>query len=320
MPDEQEIEIDFNEAVAAAANGAESAKAEPKVEVVASDDKAISELKRQYDDLKKRDESRAKAIEAAERSAAEANANAQRASAEAEQVKTQIVSTELQSAIDRLGSAKSEADAAEREYTTAMEAQNWAEAAKAQRRLSKAEANQVAFERDKQYLESRQVVSEGRVEPQQRRAPADPFEAAISRLTPKSQAWLRDHPDCVTDDEMRAKAGAADAAARKRGLRADSDEYFQFAEEYLGYNQNAKSSEPTRRTMPAAPVSRESSSLPNNNTAKVKLSSGEVTAATDGTIQWNTGPNKGKPIGVNEMARRKALLEREGAYTKRLPS
>lgn len=334
MAEGQEIEVNLAETpelpltVPEAGKTAADSATEQTVKTAAEpapDDAAISELKRQYEELKKQDESRAKAVEAAQRTAAQAQIDAQRATAEAQQAKSQVVSSELQATIDKFNASKSEADAAEREHTAAMEAGNWAEAAKAQRRLSHAEANQVALERDKKWLESQDAArtTEGRVESTSSIQHADPFEAAISRLSPKAKGWLREHPDCVTDDEQRAKAQAADFAARKKGLAPDSDEYFKFAEEYLGYtqtqSQTQQNGQTRQRTMPAAPPSREPSSSPAAQSTKVRLTPGEVDRATDGSLVWNVGPNKGKPIGVNEMARRKALLEKEGAYTRRLP-
>lgn len=67
--------------------------------------------------------------------------------------------------------------------------------------------------------------------------------------------------------------------------------------------------------MPAAPPSRDPAASPGASKVSVNLSPNEVKSATDGTIVWNTGPNKGKPIGTQEMARRKALLQRDGKYS-----
>jgi hypothetical protein len=328
---EQEMEITIDPA-ATEGTVASGAAGAPATSVQPSDD-ALKELLRQHEEFRARDVVRDRDLETARRDAENARLAAQNAALEAEQAKTQVVSTELQAAIDKLAAAKSEADAAEREYVTAQEAGNWAEAAKAQRRLSRAEANQVAFEREKAYLENQRTVTvtEGRVEQRQQSQPqpavTDSFEATISRATPRSKEWLRAHPECVTDDEMRMKAWASHAAAVKKGLRPDSDEYFHFVEEYLGFadgenkqqHQTNGQDRGRQRTMPAAPPSREPSSSPTATSLKVKLSPGEVAHATDGTIVWNTGPNKGKPIGVQEMARRKAMLEKEGAYTRRLP-
>ena len=66
--------------------------------------------------------------------------------------------------------------------------------------------------------------------------------------------------------------------------------------------------------MPAAPPSRDAASTPGVGKVSVQLKPNEVKSATDGTIVWNSGPNKGKPIGTQEMARRKAILERDGKY------
>ena len=71
--------------------------------------------------------------------------------------------------------------------------------------------------------------------------------------------------------------------------------------------------------MPAAPVSR--ASVQSNGAAgeQVVLTRGEQLAATDGTHVWNYDDPSGKfkkndPIGIREMARRKAALTKQGAY------
>jgi hypothetical protein len=40
----------------------------------------------------------------------------------------------------------------------------------------------------------------------------------------------------------------------------------------------------------------------------VRLTKGEYQQAIDGTICWNSGPLKGKPIGPKEYARRKVAM------------
>ncbi len=72
--------------------------------------------------------------------------------------------------------------------------------------------------------------------------------------------------------------------------------------------------------MPAAPVSRETSPSGGQMTStKVTLTPGEVANATDGTIvhNWNDPGGKfkkGDPIGIQEMARRKAKMTADGVY------
>src|SRR5260370_373085 len=46
----------------------------------------------------------------------------------------------------------------------------------------------------------------------------------------------------------------------------------------------------------------------------VYLSEKEKKIATDGTLVWNYGPNKGKALGLQEMARRKAEMHKQGMY------
>ena len=68
--------------------------------------------------------------------------------------------------------------------------------------------------------------------------------------------------------------------------------------------------------MPSAPISRgDGGDISSGGPAVVKLSAGEARAATDGSIIWNAGPNKGEPIGVKEYARRKAIMMKQGQYS-----
>ena len=59
----------------------------------------------------------------------------------------------------------------------------------------------------------------------------------------------------------------------------------------------------------------------NGGATEVRLSAAEARSATDGTLVWNyedpTGKGrfkKGEPIGIQEMARRKAALTKDGRY------
>ena len=131
------------------------------------------------------------------------------------------------------------------------------------------------------------------VQPQQ---PADPFEARIAGLTDTTKKWLREHRECVTDEVKSAEAVAADAKARREGLRPDTPEYFAFVEEKLGYRQ-PKQAEPDGEeieegvivsdpkpvakaaTMTAAPVSRSGSGVNGSTPTQIRLSRAQVEMA-----------------------------------------
>lgn len=171
-------------------------------------DKAISELQRQYNELKQQDETRQRALDAARLSERDALARAHSATQETEQTKVQIAQTELSAVESGIAAAKAEADAAARSYQSALEAGDFAKATEEQRKLARAEASTFALEREKDSLATRRPpATEGRVQQpiQQQQQPADPFERALVGVAPKSQEWLRKHPECVTDGEARAK-------------------------------------------------------------------------------------------------------------------
>ncbi len=183
----------------------------------------------------------------------------------------------------------------------------------------------VRLEEGKADLEARKV--EPPKEPQRtQEPPADPFEAAIAQSAPKAQEWLRAHPEYVTNQKLSLKAAAAHNDALAEGLTANSDEYFDHCERFLGLKKDegngaAKPApQPRTRTMPAAPVSREGASMNGELTpSQVKLSPGEQRAAVDGSVTWSysdpkTGAIKGEPVGLKEYARRKMIMQKEGHY------
>lgn len=311
-PDEQEIEIKLDEPVAPTEIVIEPDKSEAE----AKPDPAFTELKRQHDELVAKDAERARAMEVQRRETQAARQQAERATQDADLARSQATSTELERTNDAIVAAQAAIDSAKRDYRTAQDAGDYDKAAEAQERIATEAARKVAMERDKVAIEARKPPQ--REVQQQERQPADPFEAALSRFTPTAQAWLREHPDVLTDPEQSAKATWVDIAARKAGHKPDTPEYFRYAEEQLGYTNGQQAEQKpatqTRRPMPSAPPSRDNDSSPIPQSTKVFLSEAELKAATDGTLIYNIGPNKGKPLGVKESARRKAILQSEGKY------
>jgi hypothetical protein len=97
-----------------------------------------------------------------------------------------------------------------------------------------------------------------------------PVEELARRLTPRSADWVRAHPECATNPRMFQKMIAAHNLAVADGLQADTDDYFAFVEQTVGYQPRraapeqqdddpmAYSAQVTSRrsSPPAAPVSR----------------------------------------------------------------
>jgi hypothetical protein len=113
-----------------------------------------------------------------------------------------------------------------------------------------------------------------------------------------------------------AKVTAAHFDALAEGLQQDTPEYFQHVERQIGLGGNSRRPGSERgavqRTADYDPS--KPSTHVRNGGKDVFLTKGERERATDGTLVWNYGPNKGKPLGIQEFARRKAEMVREGRF------
>jgi multidrug efflux pump subunit AcrA (membrane-fusion protein) len=262
--------------------------------------------------------------------ATQATQRARDAEREANEARTQVAASQRTTVESGIAAAKAEADAAEESYKAAFEAGNAAEMAKAQRRMSRAEADLALLEQAKGDLaepQQRQTTQRTEAPPQRQ---TDPIEDFINSRTIPSQNWLRSHRDYLTDERKSLKLTAADADARGEGLKADSPEYFAHVERFLGMKKAAEpepkpgngADTPSQRrpTAPVAPVTPSGGGMSGESNT-VRLTKAEAEAATDGTHQWNyddpTGKGrfkKGDAIGIQEMARRKLTMTRQGRY------
>jgi hypothetical protein len=119
----------------------------------------------------------------------------------------------------------------------------------------------------------------------------DPVEAVASRLSPKSAAWVRAHPEYATDQRMLNKMISAHNIVVDDGIPVDSDAYFAEIESILRVrpreapvdhaDPGAQAAQVTQRRQspPAAPVSR----APTNNNGQrpntVRLTAQQVEMA-----------------------------------------
>lgn len=219
-----------------------------------------------------------------------------------------------------LSAAQTEAETAEREYKLAFESGDGAAMAQAQRRMSRAEARMERLGEAKAELEAAQPevarATERQPEPQPVHS-ADPVEAYVANRSPQTAAWLRAHPDYVTDQKKNAKLTAAHYDAAAQGYEPDTPDYFKHVEQFTGITKapaattdRAPQTRQRRPSVPAAPVSNAGGNG-NGGGAEVTLTRGQRDAAVDGTHVWNYDDpsgkgkfKKGDPIGVQEFARR----------------
>lgn len=314
--DETTIDIDAHDA-AAAKKAAESGKTaaavtdpEPTVVVdpelsAKTGDKQVLTPEVGVDKLKKQLEEEKAARIAAESRAREA-ANGE-ATARGETQKTQL--DLIKGAIEQ---TTQQLDVLETQYADAMTAQDFKAAGKVQREMSTRAAKLAQLEAGKTHLENAPKPAP--------RAPVDPVEAFVAQLSAPSAAWVRAHPEFVTDPQKNRQMIAAHELAIARGNKADTDSYFKSIEKTLDMGPVAQlpahvddpESDPRadaaqaiggRQAPAAAPVSRSGNGAGGRPNV-VKLSAEEVEMAK------NMFPESKDP--TLEYARNKAALRKEG--------
>jgi hypothetical protein len=182
--------------------------------------------------------------------------------------------------------AKSNINAAQNALTVAAQRGDWDTHAKALAALSENTSQIQTLERAKADVER---APEPTAQQYQRPA-ADNFEQQISGFPPKTQSWLRQHKDDIYLNP--ARAGLAESAAmlaERKGIQVESEEYFQFIDEQMGYKSvtidpkpNGGSGVPPvqrQAQTPAAPPARTTFGAPAGKSRRVQLSQDQRRAA-----------------------------------------
>lgn len=286
----------------------------------------VEDLKQQLEALKAGQAAEKAAAEAARAEAARHAADAKEANERAQKANADLSESNVSAIDSAIAAARAQADGFEKEQQAAFEAGDFAKASKMGREMAKAEATIGRLEEGKANLEVRRTEApKAERQPQRESVPADPFEAAISGTGDLTKRWLRDHREYVTDPLKSAEASVAHQKAIRAGFAVDTQGYLDYCEDALGLKEAPVEPRPARTerkasVMPGAPVSREGTpSGGQTSPTKVKLTAGEAQRATDGTLVHNfDDPNgkfkKGQVIGIQEMARRKLIMQAEGRY------
>lgn len=288
-----------------------SSKSEP---IQDERERALLDLKKQYEHQKR--------VAEAEREARkQAEYFAQQQAQQVGYARTEVQDSNLKIILNAIDATEQAAANAEFEYAQAMAAGNHAIAAKAQRAMAQAEAHLLQLQNGRQRLEETlQDPTEGAVyAPQvpsfEPMIPQDPVEMHASQLSQRSAQWLRAHPDAV--DKI-GKLTRAHQDALEDGIIPDSDDYFAFIESRLGYDSAApqaqsRQSEPqpapvNRRSLASAPVSSAAtvSSRSSGNGNSMILSSEEVEFAL------LAEPELPRDKAIESYARNKAHLIKNG--------
>jgi hypothetical protein len=142
----------------------------------------------------------------------------------------------------------------------------------------------------------------------------DPVEAFAARLSPRSANWIRQHPQCVTDQRLNMKMIGFHNVAVAEGYEPDSDDYFEFIEQRLGIRQPVKqkveAEEEQVMSAAAAPKTKRSSPppAPSSSVSSGNTRSSKVVRLTD--EQQEIARMSG--LTNEEYARNLVNLRREG--------
>lgn len=314
MPDDDEIIVTIDPALDmdTSIEGADKTKTQERP------DEPIADLKAQFATLQ------TTAATATQR-ATSAESEAQRATRERDEERQRREALETEVADTRKATVESGLSAAEGQLKSAKEAYKRAFAdgdadAAADAQVQIAEATSTIG----RLKEAKADLVDTKPPPRKTDTPpprtqADPIEAFIASRTPKTQEWLRNNREWLDGGKKNSRLTAAHYDAEAEGIAPDTAEYFAHVEKYLGIKPKGDQPLARRPSAPAAPGADAGgrSATP----MQVTLKPHEKTAATDGTIVWNFDDpsgkgrfKKGDPIGVQEFARRKLIMEKEGRY------
>lgn len=286
------------------------------------------------DDLKNQFASMTRRATVAEQTNQQTAQQLQEATQRLQQAEGQVVSGQLDTVLSGIAAAEAEASSAEKDYIAASEAGDFAAQARAQRKMAGAESRIQRLTEAKDDLEDTAkrrpaAGAQQRQAPPVRRPVADPIEAFLAErsISGKSAAWIRNHPEVVTDPKANARMLAAHELTKVDDIEVESEEYFRRIEEGIKPSVKKVVQEPQRQGNGTRPSSAAASGGAAggglNGGTEVRLTKREATSATDGTLVWNyddpTGQKrwqKGDNIGLAEMARRKHEGMKAGLYDK----
>lgn len=289
-----------------------------------TDNDLISSLKSQLAEKQAALSTVQQRVASSETVAQQAIQRSQKLEHEVQKSKQEAVESNRATILTGIAAAKAERESAERDYKLAFEAGDGSAMAKAQSRIADAQYDLRDLERSKIDLDNA-PQQKGQTHHVEDQTYVDPIEKFIQEKSAPTQAWLREHTEYLRDPKKNARMVAAHWDAVGNDVPVDSKEYFDHVERYLGLkkSENTQYGQAQSQRRPSAPVASvtPASGGMSGNGNKVDLKRNEADNATDGTIVWNyddpTGKNrwkKGDPIGLQEMARRKQAMLKEGRY------
>jgi hypothetical protein len=220
--------------------------------------------------------------------------------------RAEVEDTNLHLVNNAIETVKRENEILKANLRDAMAAGDYDKVAEAQESISMNAAKLLQLENGREAMKNQPKQP---IQPMQRQQ--DPLEQVKSSLSPRSAAWVDEHPEYVRDPRLFRKMVAAHELVVSDGIEPDTDEYFSAVERTLGLQKKverqeesftSEAAQPTqRRAAPAAaPVSRSSTGTGGSGPNVVRLTAAEREMA--------------EMMGMTEKdyARHKLALQREG--------
>lgn len=243
-------------------------------------------LQRQLDEKRRE-------IEEARRQKMEAEQLLRQREQEVFEYQTQAQNSQHVALVNAIASYERDAEALERDYASSMAEGDYQKGAKIQRQMAQVEARLMTLQQGKEELETR--LQQPRPEPkmeQPRIQPVatDSIDDKIKHLHPLSQAWIKSHPETLSDPKMNNKMTAAHYKALAEDYTPNTPDYFAFIDSEMGYNKPqapapaASAPRPTQNKggIASAPVSRSApASFASTSSTNVTLSPAEREYARD---------------------------------------
>jgi len=191
-------------------------------------------------------------LEAANRARVEAEYRAQESDRQAQKADMNTQQANLYTISSAIDAQKREVEIQKATLAAALSNGDHQQAAEIQYAMSETSSRLQQLQLGKEALEK-----EIKKPPQkQYQSPVDPVEQFASQLSPRSAAWVRAHPQCVTDPRLQQKMIAAHNIAVADGIPADSDDYFQFVEDTLKISPKRQEAQESAMSDASAPVQR----------------------------------------------------------------
>src|SRR5262245_15044308 len=199
----------------------------------------------------------------------EAIRQAQAREADLARERTEREDAEFNSVLTAIAAEQSSLDKATADYAAAAAAGDWNAAALAQRAMAVAGGRLDRLEDGRRTFDAKREAAakappQQQQQPQQRQPPT--FEQQIAALPAPAQAWLRNHPEFITDAAKNREIQQTHGyLVDRRKIQAFSDAYFEALDSEFGFTHQQPerrepepAPQPQKRSMPmAAPVSRE---------------------------------------------------------------